>query len=367
VHQILKALGVDPAKDAFAMGLLNEAHQYTLEKGEDPKGFLEHWERIRDTRSVNSSDGGNAIAVMTVHKSKGLQFPVVIVPNADMSSRASAGEMIWVDPQPAVPGLPTALVRKGKALAQLELPEVTEENGALLVDEMDLLYVACTRPEKRLYLGIPPKGNSAVLTTLRDFLQLAPGDKDTYGQPNGPSPKKKRATNTQELRPPASNEPLAPIVRMTAPLDWDAADPDPFRAHGRLLHAVLARVRVPEDLDQALMEEADTSTLSAEALEKLRGQLRSLLALPTVRSFFSPDLEVRSEVTIIDELGQAHRPDRVVRDAHGMRVLDLKTGAPDLTHHTQMHSYMDLLRQLGEQQVSGHLLYVRTGEVVDVT
>src|SRR5205085_958716 len=80
LHAIIRALAIDPAQDAFVLGLLNEAHLFAQEHGDSPLSFLDHWERVAAKRSVGGTESPNAVRVMTVHASKGLQFPVVIVP-----------------------------------------------------------------------------------------------------------------------------------------------------------------------------------------------------------------------------------------------------------------------------------------------
>ena len=153
---------------------------------------------------------------------------------------------------------------------------------------------------------------------------------------------------------------------MEAPEQWDPADPDPFRSHGRALHAVLARVRIPSDLEGAIDAEADAWGLKTEERSAMRERLAPLLARSDLRPFFGPDLHVRTEVALIDAKGHAHRPDRITDDGTTTRVLDIKTGARSDDHHRQVGAYLRLLRELGRPAVTGHLLYVAEGSLVEV-
>jgi hypothetical protein len=155
-------------------------------------------------------------------------------------------------------------------------------------------------------------------------------------------------------------------VRKDAPEQWDPADPDPFRSYGKAVHAILARVRVASDLPAAIAAEAEAWAFTPDEREDLQRRLAHLLELPAIQPFFAERVRVRNEVTIIDEKGDAHRPDRIVNDGMATRVLDIKTGDRSRDHKDQVLRYADLLRELGEQQVSAYLFYVREGIVEEV-
>ncbi len=366
MHALIRAIGSDPAQDAFVLGLLNEAHLFIQEHGDSPLTFIDHWERVAEKRSVGGTDNPNAIRVMTVHASKGLQFPVVIVPYADMVARGPR-DPVWIDPRGVVEDLPAALVRPTKVLEDLEIPELKEENELARLDLADLLYVAFTRPEHRLYAGFDGGKKSGPGAETRAFLQLGPGERREFGQrAEAPSRKTGEASGTRALSSSGRGSRISLAIRLEAPEQWDPADPDPFRSHGRALHAVLARVRIPSDLEGAIDAEADAWGLKTEERSAMRERLAPLLARSDLRPFFGPDLHVRTEVALIDAKGHAHRPDRITDDGTTTRVLDIKTGARSDDHHRQVGAYLRLLRELGRPAVTGHLLYVTEGSLVEV-
>lgn len=365
LHAIVRAIAVDPAQDAFVLGLLNEAHLFTQEQGGSPLAFLDHWERVAAKRSVGGTDNPNAIRVMTVHASKGLQFPVVIVPYADMTARGP-GDPVWIDPSGVVEDLPAALVKPTKVLEQLGIPELKEEEELGQLDLLDLLYVAFTRPEHRLYAGLDGGKKSGPGAEARSVLELGPGERKEYGQRDIAPPRKvAEETGTHTLAPSGATARVPLAIRMEAPTGWDPADPDPFRSHGRALHAVLARVMVPSDLDGAIEAEAGAWGLTTDERTAMRERLAPLLARPEMLPFFGPDLHVRTEATLIDTQGHAHRPDRISGDGATTRVLDIKTGTRNDDHHRQVALYARLLRELGQPGVSGHILYVGDGFLLE--
>jgi ATP-dependent exoDNAse (exonuclease V) beta subunit len=352
--------------DAFTMGLLNEVHTFVRDQGDAPLEFLDHWDRTASKRSVGGTTNDHAVRVMTVHASKGLQFPVVIVPWCEMNTRAKP-DLLWIDTHGIADPLPTAVIRPSVLLESAQLHEVIAEKQLTALDHMDLLYVAFTRPEIRLYAGVNGKAKSGLNADLTVQLELDLGEDKVIGA-RAPAPVK--STDTTEgvwhLSPGLGQGRTRPVLRLEAPEDWDPADPDPHRSLGRAMHAVLARIQVPDDLPAALAEEAPRWGMRSAEQEELRARLRIILESPAVAPFFAPGLHVHAEADLIDANGQLHRPDRIVRDGSTLRVVDFKTGTHKPEHEQQVHNYAGLLRTIGHPLVSAHLLYLREGVLIDV-
>lgn len=364
--RILEALALDPAADAFSMELFGEAHAFVKTDGDDVQGFLDHWQRSASDRSVAGVGGADTVQVMTIHKSKGLQFPVVLVPFTNMTSRGSAKDPLWIDPTAVVDGLPAALVRPAAPLDELDIPEIDTEAQLRRLDELDLLYVAFTRPEQRLYAGVDGKSKDALSAGLRAHFQLMAGTMHAIGR-RGPAVVRTRAERTgAALRPWVGGAARDLAIRRDAPEEWDPMDPDPYRTHGRAIHAMLARVRTIDDLPRAIAIEGDASGIPTDERTAIGSALQQLLLRTDVAPFFADGLHVRTEATLIDHAGHALRPDRITRDAHSTHVLDIKTGAPSDAHMEQVRTYAHLLRELGEPAVDAYLLYVQSGELIHV-
>ena len=155
-------------------------------------------------------------------------------------------------------------------------------------------------------------------------------------------------------------------LRREAPEGWDPADPDPYRSHGRAVHAMLARVHTPADLPEAVAMESTSWGLSPDVTAAIAKQLEALLAKPELAPFFREGLEVHTESTLLNAEGHAVRPDRVVREGDVFRVLDIKTGAPSEKHADQVRAYTELLHVIEGKPVEGYLLYVSDGMLVPV-
>lgn len=364
LHRIMHALGLDPAQDAFLLTLMDHARAHVQERGEDEDGFLEAWARTIRRKSVAGSTGG-AVRIMTVHASKGLQFPVVVLPWADMRTKGRR-DPLWVDTSEISSELPTALVRPGKDLEQLDLPELQEERALGELDQINLVYVAFTRAETRLYAGLPGTGKDNLATRLRRHLSLEPGDTKVLGvRARLEAGDRKTRVPGEELRPTGSDGTWTLAVRSRVAEDGDPPGGDVQRAYGQAVHAVLALVRTANDLREAITRAAPAQGLGPAEQRELFEQLAPLLSSHAFRPFFGEGLIVHRETTLTDASGNALRPDRVVQDAGGTRVLDLKTGIPDEQHLEQVRAYAGLLRQLVDGPVSAHLFYLKQEIIID--
>ena len=357
-------LHIRPAEEAPVLALLDEAHSWSTAHGPDIDGFIDHWKRSGSNRSVAPPENGQAVQVMTIHKAKGLEFPVVIMPNASMTTRGDGQERLWVDPRPAVPDLDAALVRDSKMLQESGVTELQVEMGLRHLDALDLLYVAFTRPVHRLYAFIPEDAADIVSKGVMNYMNIHGSEGSlTIGErhPLTSAHHRQDAITLRDVSTP--DAPLPMTMRWERPEDWVPGSSDPYRAHGRTVHAVLARIRTPHDLPDAISAAVRDGELPAEEASLLHDRLAQLRAGEQVGSWFAPGPDVRTEATIIDEQGTAWRPDRVILDHDLVRVLDIKTGQPREEHDEQVAGYMSLLKRMGHARVEGALLYVRTGEL----
>ena len=351
------SFGLDPVTDASLLTLLDEAHAWSSEHAQDIGGFLEHWDRGGGDRSTSAGEGTDAVQVMTIHKAKGLQFPVVVVPDARMVSNRSHSELFWVAPGEAVPELSEALIKESKALHGIGLPELEEEQALRDLDALNLLYVAFTRAEQQLHVLVP-QGTDAVTKALLAFAESNGNLLDTGIMPAG-DPEARTQVPFVVLRDVATPEQGAPWRIRADANEAEAALEE--RRYGTAVHALLAGIRQVDDVPHAVSAAVARGEMDPSAEGPLTERLIAALSSPPLHRWFNGSTGVRAEAAIIMADGSGLRPDRIAEDIDGMHVLEIKTGKPAKAHHKQLRGYLDTLRAMGHSKVDGLLWYLASG------
>ncbi|MCB0855847.1 MAG: hypothetical protein KDD63_26680, partial [Bacteroidetes bacterium] len=148
--------------NAYVQGFMDAVLEYSTNNDASISGFLQWWEEIKTSRAIASAPEPEAVQIMTIHKSKGLEFPIVILPFAEWDMEPNNNDVLWVKPdhQPyeKMSYLP---VKTSQSLLQTYFErEYAEERLMSYLDNLNLLYVAFTRPEFRLYVLTKQKGSS---------------------------------------------------------------------------------------------------------------------------------------------------------------------------------------------------------------
>lgn len=340
--------------------------------------FLEFWDDQQEKLSISSPEGLNAITVMTVHKSKGLSAPVIIYAFADSKLIDTHTEKLWfpVDHE-QFNGFDYLLVNSNKSLvnydAQAEelMMQLHEQN---LLDQLNVLYVAMTRPESFLYVITSLSKSSAETygTLFKEFLEENGqwnSDVVEYTFGSAVFPKKKEKETTEESPIPFQKGWQYPNYKIAtgASLLWDTHQQEALE-RGNLIHELFSKITYATDLDAVLNDALQEGTLTAEQYELLQPQMARLLSNSTLAPFFSKDYEYFTEREFIDANGNYFRPDRLAYNPSSREVyiIDYKTGQPNDQYRTQLQHYQQNLTAIGWQVKGKYLVYLDLGEVVKI-
>ena len=341
------------------------------------KEFITWWQMEQGKLSVVLPEKLNAVKVMTIHKSKGLEFPVVIYPFASERVR-NTKEKLWVDlADPLLPGLNSALVNTTARLQETDFAlQYEEESGKSQLDLMNLLYVVMTRAEDRLYIisSGPPKTDSGSQSTpkiLKQYLIEKQQWKDginfySFGDAE---------TFNERVRPEGSGYSLSHYYssdwrdRISLKLHyagyWGEPEAHPQRQWGTLVHNVLSEIDTPQDINPVLTGFFVDGIISSDEASELSATIKRFVQKPEVAGFFEPGLVIRKESDILLPGGRSFRPDRLIIESGKAVVIDFKTGLKHPSHAEQLKTYMDILNQMGYPKVEGYLLYIYEDEVLE--
>ena len=370
-EELIRRFSLHLKPDPYLQFFLDAVVEFTGKEGSDISGFTGWWEREKNRRSIVVPEAMDAVRILTIHKAKGLQFPVVIFPFAHETRRLSR-DTCWVDLPPET-GLKmkTACLRMGDDLEKTIFSEmVTQEQEKSFLDLVNLLYVVMTRPEDRLYvLTTLPAGNQEKLQSLPALFsgfpeiadRLAEGENVvSFGDPSRRiSLSEPTVTDVRSLEKfPSADWRNKIRIRPRAPEFWNMDDPSGKLDQGNVVHSILSSVISEGDVNNAITQ-AILSGMIAKAEEPvIREMLIQVVSHPQLSRCFSSSVQARTEAAILVPGGQTWRPDRVVFDRDEVIVLEYKTGKQHPWHREQLQHYRTLLQDMGYRKVILFLVYL---------
>ena len=383
-------------QSGFVCAFFDQLSQFALQSSTDIDAFIREWDETLCAKTIQSA-GISGVRILSIHKSKGLEFDNVIIPFCDW--KLEHADVLWCQPREApFNALPIAPIDYSEKQMRGTIYEADylDEHLQHTVDNLNLLYVAFTRASKNLFV-IGRRGatssRSALIERVLPALDLA--DSMLEGQTDEQAPlrfrfgqlategDRRRATSNVFLQPvdilPVSIESFQSSAEFRQSnksrsfIEGDDGDDDGgYIKLGSVLHALFSTIRTTADIDRVLLQLQHDGILYDADInqERLTALLRKRLEGETVKRWFSDHWQLYNECSIlhVDEQGNVreHRPDRVMTDGHETHVVDFKFGRPMADHHTQVRQYMQLLRQMGMPRVQGWLWYVYSNKIEEV-
>jgi len=386
IEEVIRIFRLDRALDftttGYLQAFLNVAADYSTKNSLDIASFLEWWTFNQEDFFLEVPETKPAVRIMTIHKAKGLEFPVVIIPYANWGHNLD--KRLWLTADPPLPTRPSLTlplpVNTHKLLQETHFQaDYHQELEKVLIDNINLLYVAFTRAREGLYVIARHRGEADPYKNYRLLQELAvpfmtevpekPGHW-IFGESTPAGKKQDKPTPITYLEAGILvsfrwYEKIS--IRRNSREFWkfDASFRTGRRSLGILVHRILSAIASPAEVDKAIERALFTGELALADKDALRLRLTEIFTDETVRGWFSPGRQVFSEAPIMTDTGIL-RPDRVLVDGDKAIIIDFKTGAREPSHLRQMQKYRQAVVSMGFSRVQGFLFYLDNREILPV-
>ncbi|MGI9547074.1 MAG: UvrD-helicase domain-containing protein [Flavobacteriaceae bacterium] len=363
LERAISQFGLVKSSDAFVTFLMDEVLLVEQRGDSSIAAFLEHWDNNQEKLSVTAPENTDAVRIMTIHKAKGLEFPIVIFPYANSNIYEEIDPKIWLQiPAEDYHGFPELLLSKKKQMLHYNEQAnqlYTEDHQKLELDAFNLLYVALTRAIDALFILSRKDLDSSGLHKTNffsgvfiEYLKESGiwSDRElvySFGALDQKLSENEIAIH-QEIVPyiNSTKNTTAPNIVIRRDALWDELSSDP-RTRGTLIHHLMGLIEKEADIEPALNRLKSNGFINADNMSEYCDLALKIIQLPELAPYFKENLIVKNEQEIITENGLILRPDRLVFEDEQVAILDYKTGARSADHREQLLSYRSALEKMG--------------------
>lgn len=368
VQGFYRLMNFNELENPYLHHLADIVYDFELKKGPHLSAFIDDYERNKNNFAVQIPESDDAIQIMTIHKSKGLEFPVVIVPSLNLSLDIKSSFLVEIEDF-IVYKKPT----KSEILEPLQ-KIYSEEYNNIITDYVNLTYVALTRPIERLYVRNHferSKFGAIFHETLKEIDGIEVDGNEIYliiddGERSLPKTKKINSTTfypknlTETLWFPdislQDNEELTQSTYLSEEMQF-----------GLQFHLLVSRIERIEDISRNIEIAINEGEIDSKKANELESRLKDLFNSNDHISLFQGKKEIINEQTILVDANTTLRPDKIILKENETIIVDYKTGIPGSKDLKQVKQYKSTLESMGYPNVSCYLFYSSINELKQVS
>lgn len=354
--------------------------------------FIEWWKQFGNKVKLQSAGERDAIQIMTIHKSKGLEFPIVILPFCDWQFAPETGpkkqKMLWCSTENSTfKQFPILPVKYSKRLAKSHFSQdYFTENLLSYIDNVNVLYVAQTRAVKGLYVFSKKLEKDESTLTLnglnRTIIQNCQSEYIPEEKQDGVFSLGELKTVEREVLVAKNEINLSSKVKYNSKLnealklkrnyvdfiDSDASDTVAKINEGKLIHELLSLIDIRDDIDIAIDKLVINGKIEEIQRLKYHDKLVEVICSNNVEKWFNGNARILNEATMIAPNKGIKRPDRVmIFDYKSVEVVDYKlTDKHNNAHKKQVQQYVSEIKEMGYENVTGFVWYLKSNEILNV-
>ena len=367
IEYYINEFSVEKKETDFLLNFLEMLFNFTQNAGASTKEFLKYWDEEASSYTIQASENIDAIQIMTIHKSKGLEFPIVFIPMMNKNRDNEFTNWFDTNENEALKSVNINQFNKNLEVYDEEILFFNSKNSYKnMIDRLCLQYVATTRPVEQLFFYLQKANKTSNNLELLEFLQTKnPEQADEFDVYEvNPEMLKKyskdksssfKTQNIQDLK--NINEKSTSIKIATPSKNYQVRN-EKVRI-GLFVHELLSKINTEKDISKVLEGYALEGQITLEEKNEIQLTLEEIVK--TYAEFFDEKWEVINEKDImISENGESHifRPDRILKGEEGYIIVDFKTGEQKTKDEAQVEGYKNILERLGKKVLKTQIIYL---------
>lgn len=367
IEYYINEFSVENKETDFLLNFLEMLFNFTQNAGASTKEFLKYWDEEASSYTIQASENIDAIQIMTIHKSKGLEFPIVFIPMMNKNRDSEFTNWFDTNESDALKSVNINQFSKNLEAYDDEILFFNSKNAYKnLIDRLCLQYVATTRPVEQLFFYLQKPNKTSNNLELLDFLQTKNQEQadefDLY--PVHPEMLKKHSKDksssfkTQNIQNLKNVNEKSTSIRIATPSKNYQVRNEKVRI-GLFVHELLSKINTEKDITKVLEGYALEGQITLEEKKEIQYTLQEIVN--TYAEYFDEKWEVINEKDImISENGESHifRPDRILKGNEGYIIVDFKTGEPKAKDEAQVEGYKNILERLGKKVIKTQIIYL---------
>jgi ATP-dependent exoDNAse (exonuclease V) beta subunit len=359
--------------DAYVNFFLDLVFEQDIKRQSGITEFLEYWNSKAASLSIPQPEENDAVRIMTIHKSKGLEFPVVIFPFAEEDYTRGPKEKIWLAANENEIGIGKALVdlnQKVKEFGNEAAIAYHKKSQEDLLDDMNILYVAFTRAQEQLHIisrmntltnGKLPNNMSSYFIKFLKHQHLFQEELNNYkwGASMRLSELNEKDIQSKIIEPVKSSLKFESIkIAQKESILW-GTEKQKAIDYGDVLHEILSSVITKKDIDTAIAKAIENGLITVFDSYEIKEVIEKIVNHKELKDYFNDDFTVLNEKTIISVDKGVVIPDRIViGNENQIFLLDYKTGKENTKHKQQLDDYQNSIEAMGFKVLKKILVYV---------
>lgn len=367
IEYYVNEFSVEQKETDFLLNFLEMLFNFTQNAGASTKEFLKYWDEEASKYTIQASENIDAIQIMTIHKAKGLEFPVVFIPMMNKNRDSEFTNWFEADEETVLKSVNINQFSKNLEAYDESIEKFNKVNSYKnLVDRLCLQYVATTRPVEQLFFYLQKQNKTSNNLELLEFIQTKnPENLDEFDlYETHPEMLKKqvphknsefKSKNIEKLR--NDHESTGSIKIATPSKNYQVRN-EKVRI-GLFVHELLSKINTEKDIDKVLETYVLEGQITLKEKENIKNDLKKII--DEHAEFFDEKWEVINERDIMiseNGISKIYRPDRILKNDEGCIIIDFKTGTEAEKDQRQIETYKNILESLGMKVIKTQLIYV---------